>query len=267
MDWEYVIIENGSAVKLTRYTGNASTVVTPPELEGLPVRVLGNRAFTGNDKITSVVLSDSIETVEDGSGIRGTGAFRNCSQLCIVVLSSRMTRVADYMFYGAASQRTIALQIDFRNVSEIGSFAFACCNHIVHLCLPETVHKISTGAFYQARRLSDLDIPGVWDIAADAFTETMFEERYEQLWKAGEFSGVVYAGKVAYLYLPGKNDPESLTIREGIVGISEFLFHNHFARVGNWRGSLKTVVIPVSLRYVPEGLLDNLPQVALRRAT
>lgn len=110
-------------------------------------------------------------------------------------------------------------------------------------------------------------MPGVYDIAADAFTETMFEERYEQLWKAGEFFGVVYAGKVAYMYLPGKGDQESLTIRDGTVGISEFLFHNHFAHSGDWRESLKTVVIPASLRYVPEGLLDDLPQVALRRTT
>ena len=247
-NWEYEAIHDDSEIKLTRYTGNASVVITPEQIDGLPVTVLGNRTFLNNSTITSVCLHRNIRAVEDGSGIRGTGAFRGCANLGTVILSPRMERIADYMFYGAASQRTSPLQIEFRNIREIGAFAFACCNHITPLHLPETVEKIDTGAFYQARRLRELHLPGVLEIAADAFTETVYEEQYEKQWEAGKFSGIAYAGNVAYLYF-GKLDEPVVELHYGTRGISEFLFRNHYCR--NFIHKLKAISIPETVCYIP----------------
>ncbi len=269
MDWEYEIIKDGTAVKLSRYTGTASSVITPEIINGLPVTVLGNCAFLNNDSVRMVCISSSIHTVEDGSGIRGTGAFRNCKNLQTVVLSQRMRRVADYMFYGAAYGQDQPLTVHFQGVEEIGSFAFACCNNIVHLQLSETVTTIGTGAFYQARRLATMDMPGVCIIRADAFTETIFEENYEKLWEQGDFTGVVYAGKVAYLYMGSttKYMPEDtcLIIADGTLGISEFLFTNHFVSTISCRKRLREIRIPRTVKYIPEGLLEGFTKAVLTR--
>lgn len=258
-EWDYSLIDGGRAVKLVRYRGTQSEVVTPFQIQGLPVTVLGCRAFTGNPHLEVVRLSDSISKVEDGSGLRKTGTFRECSNLREVTLSTGVTRIADYMFYGASGSQEAPLRVDFQTVSEIGDFAFACCNHIVRLELPPCVKRIGTGAFYQARRLSSLEMPGVWEIAADAFTETMFEEAYEDKWKEGNFSGIVYAGKVAYLYMCGQEQEPELTIRSGTLGLSEFLFANRFCRMPAFQTQPHSVMLPSSVVFIAEDVFEAFP--------
>lgn len=262
-EWDYTLIDGGRAVKLVRYKAARSEVVTPFQIQGLPVTVLGCRAFTGNPHLTAVRLSDSISLVENGSGLRKTGAFRDCSNLRQITLSTGMTRIADYMFYGAASAQEAPLQVDFSGISEIGDFAFACCNHIVRLKLPQCVQKIGTGAFYQARRLAYLDMPGVCEIAADAFTETLFEESYERKWKEGAFSGIVYAGRVAYLYMCGQTPEATLTIRSDTLGLSEFLFSNPYCRGAAFRTRSHSIILPSSLVYIADDMFEGFSSVEL----
>ncbi|MGM9640327.1 MAG: leucine-rich repeat domain-containing protein [Faecousia sp.] len=262
-DWDYALIDGGRAVKLVRYKGTQSAVVTPFEIQGLPVTVLGCCAFTGNPYLSAVRLSDSICLVENGSGLRKTGAFRACSQLREVILSTGITRIADYMFYGAASAQEAPLQVDFSGISEIGDFAFACCNHIVRLKLPTCVEKIGTGAFYQARRLAYLDMPGVYEIASDAFTETMFEEAYETKWKEGTFSGIVYADKVAYLYMCRQTPETELTIPSGTLGLSEGLFSNRYCNGAAFRTQPLSVMVPPSVQFVGDRAFEDFSAVEL----
>lgn len=262
-EWDYALIDGDRAVKLVRYKGTRSEVVTPFQIQGLPVTVLGCRTFTGNPHLTAVRLSDSICLVEDGSGLRKTGAFRACSHLREVILSTGIIRIADYMFYGAASEQETPLHIDFSGISEIGDFAFACCNHIVRLKLPACVKKIGTGAFYQARRLAYLEMPGVYEIAADAFTETMFEEDYETKWKEGIFSGIVYAGRVAYLYMPGKSLETALTIRSDSLGLSEFLFSNPYCRRASFKTQPLSVMVSPSVQFIGDGVFEGFSAIAL----
>lgn len=262
-EWDYALIDGGRAVKLVRYKGTRSEVVTPFQIQGLPVTVLGCRTFTGNPYLTAVCLSDSISLVENGSGLRKTGAFRACGNLREAILSTGMTRIADYMFYGAASAQEAPLQVDFGGISEIGDFAFACCNHIVRLKLPACVKKIGTGAFYQARRLASLEMPGVCDIAADAFTETMFEENYERKWKEGTFSGIVYAGRVAYLYMFGRTPETALTIRSDTLGLSEFLFSNPYCRAAAFRTQPHSIILPPSVIYIADDIFEGFSTIDL----
>lgn len=265
-NWDYTVIADGTEIMLTRYKGTASTVITPLTIDGLPVTTIGKETFTGNATITYVWLKDSITTVEDGTGMNG-GAFRGCSKLRTVILSDNMTRIADYMFYGIASDISYPIQVNFKNVTEIGDYAFSCCNNIVTLQLPDTVRKIGEGAFYQARRLAVLDIPGVVEIGADAFTETIFEENYENQWKSGTFSGIVYAGKVAYLYMgddreTGAMVPDTeLILEDGTLGISEFLFTNHYTSLASCRVNLTSITVPGSVVYIAPVLLDGFAAV------
>ena len=177
-EWDYELINDGTAVKLTHYNGSSPTVKTPETINDLPVTTLGKNTFTNNTQITYVWLADSITTVENGSGLDGSGAFRGCTKLRTIILPEKLKRIADYMFYGIASEISYAIQVNFQNVEEIGDYAFSCCNNIVTLQLPKSVTKLGNGAFYQCRRLKTLDIPGVVEISADAFTETIFEESY-----------------------------------------------------------------------------------------
>ena len=273
--WEYQLIKNDTEVMLTKYIGDQSILVVPSSIEvagkKLPVTALGNKTFLGS-KLFWLELPDTITYVEDGryaySGVIGACAF--CKELTVVKLSAGLEKIADYMFYGSGSNYRLELTVP-DGVKEIGLSAFSLCNSILELKLPASVEKIGNSAFYQARRLKTLDLPGVKTIEADAFTETIFEETYENLWKAGEFTGIVYAGNVAYLYFgpyagasggreydPAKM-PEntSITLRDGTLGISEFCFTSHYADRDSCKRNLKTITVPNSLAYIPDGLFDG----------
>ena len=271
-DWDYEVIADGREVKLTKYKGSTTSVVTPETLASLPVTTIGNQAFSKNTNITNVILTDNIVKVEDGTGLT-SGAFSGCSNLQKITLSKNLEKIADYMFYGIASAHDYALSIDFASVKEIGEYAFACCNNIVTLTLPKTVTKIGYGAFYQARRLKTLNMPGVNEIQADAFTETIFEEKYEELWEAGEFSGIVYAGKVAYMYFGDDPDTKKmkknaqLQIEDGTLGISEFIFVNHFVEQDSCKENLKSLTIPDTVEFIPEKLFDGFVGVNIKGLT
>jgi tetratricopeptide (TPR) repeat protein len=71
-DFEYVI--DGNSVTITRYTGNASDVIIPSEIEGLPVTTIGAWAFAENWSLTNVTIPDSITKIE-------VGAFYACDYL------------------------------------------------------------------------------------------------------------------------------------------------------------------------------------------
>lgn len=280
-EWEYQLIDDGSAVKLTRYCGTQTQVIVPSELEvdgaKLPVTALGNRIFLESD-IFQLELPDSITAVEDGyastSGIVGACAF--CKNLTIVKLSPNLAKIADYMFYGAGSSYRLELTIP-RGVQEVGISAFSLCNSLTELTLPESVQQIDNSAFYQARRLAKLNMPGVRIVEADAFTETIFEEQYENQWKAGTFTGVVYAGNVAYLYfgphtgdgttddIPSRMPPDSeLVLRDGTLGVSEFLFSSHYIDAASCRANLKSITVPETLTFLPDDLFRSCENVTLR---
>lgn len=54
-----------------------------------------------------------------------------------------------------------------------------------------------------------------------------------------------------------------LTLREGTLGISEALLENPFTDSGAWKRCLTEVVIPDSLRFIPDGLFDEFAQLVL----
>ena len=272
--WEYRLINDGSEIMLTKYIGDQTILVVPSSMDvdgkKLPVTALGNETFMGTD-IFWLELPDSISYVEDGhqsvAGITGACAF--CKELTVVKLSAGMEKIADYMFYGAGSSYRLELTVP-EGVKEVGVSAFSLCNSITDLKLPQSVEKIDNSAFYQSRRLKTLNIPGVKTVEADAFTETIFEETYEDLWKDGEFEGIVYAGNVAYLYFGpyvGSGNKEyipsvmpegtSLTLRDGTLGISEFCFTSHYVNRDSCKRNLKSVTVPNSLAYIPDGLFDG----------
>ena len=71
----YKVNEDASGYILSEFNDNSMTSVTvPSEYKGRPVTGLANTAFSGNTKITNLVIPESIKTIEEGS-------LRGCSSL------------------------------------------------------------------------------------------------------------------------------------------------------------------------------------------
>ena len=69
-------IDNGRAVSITGYTGNSTAVNIPPQIQGLPVTAIGDRAFI-RANITNVTIPNSVTSI-------GGSAFSDTTRLTSV---------------------------------------------------------------------------------------------------------------------------------------------------------------------------------------
>ncbi len=112
--FEYTVDENKGEVTITGYTGNDTTLTIPAEIEGYPVKAIGDNAFeAGSFEI--VTLEGNIETI-------GAFAFDSCKLL-----------------------RTLRL---CHGVTYIGEGAFAFCRGLESLSFTYSVKEIGWRAFY-----------------------------------------------------------------------------------------------------------------------
>ena len=103
--WTYQRQEDGTAkiveaeIERTYADGNPVANVEleiPAELNGLPVTVIGRRAFSSEHCIRKLVLPEGLLTIEEG-------AFMNCDNLEEIVLPSSLVYVGDNAFKGIAA--------------------------------------------------------------------------------------------------------------------------------------------------------------------
>jgi hypothetical protein len=177
---DFTYTETGTAVTITGYTGSATSVTIPAQINGKPVTTIGGMIFgtngqTANTKITSVTIPDSVTTI-------GEGAFINCTSLTSVTIGS--------------------------GVTSIESFAFSKCSSLATITIPESVIS-------------------VWQKAFD-----------ETAWLNSKSDGVVYAGKVAYVYKGTMPANTSITLQDGTKGIAQFAFDTN---------NLTSITIPASV--------------------
>ena len=89
--WKY---ENcGDYITITGGDVNASTLIIPEEIDGLPVTCIDSCAFEQYTALTSVVIPDSVTTI-------GESAFAECGTLVTVVLPEGVEAILGSTFYG-----------------------------------------------------------------------------------------------------------------------------------------------------------------------
>ncbi|MBQ3120691.1 MAG: leucine-rich repeat protein [Peptococcaceae bacterium] len=80
------IIENGAAV-ITGYGGFEPKVLEiPAELDGIPVRAIGDAAFLNFEKITKVIIPENVEEIR-------ASAFSGCWNLKEIILPSTLKTI------------------------------------------------------------------------------------------------------------------------------------------------------------------------------
>lgn len=146
-EWTYNVYSN--FVELLTYSGLDQDLIIPASLEGLPVRILGNKCFSlmtgttlklktvhipeniaivgencfgGQYELTSV----SIDSTSKGISFK-SGAFYNCKKLTDesvdIILKLTFNTVPSSMFEGCSTITKITIPA---NISEINNRAFSC---------------------------------------------------------------------------------------------------------------------------------------------
>lgn len=173
---EYVI--NNNQVTITRYVGTDSKLVVPDTIEGCPVTTIGFWAFDWCESLTTIILPDSIATIEEG-------AFNYCYNLKELVMSSNISNIGLGAFNGCnniqyntfkngkylGNDDNPYLVLVTSTSQDISSFdvhpstkiiapcAFYNCYNLTKIALPERVTTIDNYAFDGCANLTEITIP------------------------------------------------------------------------------------------------------------
>ena len=123
--------------------------------------VIGNRAFNGCSRLTSLTLPASITEIRNY-------AFRGCSGLTSLILPAGITYIGEGTFYGCSGLTSLTIPT---GVSIINEYAFFGCSSLTRLDLPSSIREIYHSAFMNCRNLTSLTIPSnVTSISSRAFS-------------------------------------------------------------------------------------------------
>ncbi|MDR1891876.1 MAG: leucine-rich repeat domain-containing protein, partial [Oscillospiraceae bacterium] len=208
---------DAAAGTVTGYTGNETNVKVPPLIAGIPVLKIGASAFSGNTALMSVTLPESVTTVE-------TSAFRNCVGLIDLTLLNGTQLIGDSAFYGCAKLSELFLPASVTAIAQnafgycvsltavtfetgsalvtVGNNAFANCQKLISMVLPDGLQTVGTGAFMTCKTLRKVLLPG----SLTALGQTAFKY-------CASLEGIYIAGGLTEV------KPESFANCPALVGV------------------------------------------------
>lgn len=151
------------------YDTTLTEIVIPATHKGLPVIKISDYAFNYNSYITSVTMSDSIQTIGKYAfsnssleaitigknvSVIGESAFCQCKNLKTVNFSDSVETIGAMAFYQNSSLTSITLG---SNVSTIDSLAFGSCENLYKITFPASLKTISWRAFESTPSLTIIE--------------------------------------------------------------------------------------------------------------
>ena len=132
----YEVSADGTYANLVAYEGTATKIIIAEEYMGVPVKVIGKRVFVHNKAITSVMIPDSVTTVEES-------AFYGCNSLTDVNMPQSLETLANFAF-SYCGFSTLVLP---ESVTTIGENAFGDCANLSNITITNHAALVGEGAF------------------------------------------------------------------------------------------------------------------------
>ena len=163
-EFEYDTTQDGNFIaRLVKYKGNSESVSVPPliitDSAEYTVIYVNKEAFCENKRIKTVKLPTTLRGL-------GDRVFKNCTALESIIIPDSVDRINESMFYGCSSLKSVGFGqlmeyimngafeksgLEFvalpKTVTSIYDFAFADCENLKQVYIPETVVKNEYHAF------------------------------------------------------------------------------------------------------------------------
>ncbi|MCG7845260.1 MAG: leucine-rich repeat protein [Methanomassiliicoccales archaeon] len=168
----YQLIDEGTHVEITGYTGSGGTVVIPSTIAALPVTSIGNMAFYDEGLITSVTIPDGVTeigvkafqkcigitsvNIPDSVESIGYEAFCSCVELASIALPESLTVIANHTFYTCSTLSSVTIP---DNITTIQDYAFAYCRKLTSVTVPDQVTSIGNYSFFYCDKLVSITLP------------------------------------------------------------------------------------------------------------
>ena len=159
MGFEYDYFD--SKITINKYTGSATSINIPAQIEGLPVTSIHDSAFKNRSSLKSITIPNSITSI-------GNSAFSKCTDLTSINIPDSVTFIGNRAFRGCTSLTSITIP---EGVTSIGDWAFSDCTNLTSITIPDSVTSIGNRAFWGCTSLTEITLPeGVTSIGDWAFS-------------------------------------------------------------------------------------------------
>lgn len=143
----------------------------PNYIGGRPVVSIGQSAFTGCDKMTSVAFPPFLHTIRDeafaGTGLvsvtvpecvteLGTFAFADCTSLSQITLPDGLTKIGAAAFQGCTALASIAIP---PKVTAIDAGAFKGCVALTNFVFPDMMTAVASWTLQDCGQLRSVSLP------------------------------------------------------------------------------------------------------------
>ena len=184
--FEYVVETQKDGLKyavLTGGDGHVNVLELPNEIDGLPVKSIGDLSYYRNPDLTSVTIPRNVTTIE---GV----AFKGCRRLKAfsVAAGNSCYKSIRGLLLSKDGKTLVAVPGGLKRVMIpagvqcIGKEAFFECEQLEAVTIPDSVTRIEEGAFWRCHRLKDVQIPSnVTSVGDRAFLECGIPEGVESL--------------------------------------------------------------------------------------
>ncbi len=160
-EYKYEVYEDH--IMLTVYKGEATDVVLPSHIDGLPVTVIGSLCFySGNSDVVSVVIPNTVTRLDDS-------AFYLCTELMSLTVPQNVEKIGERCFGWCQSLISVDLP---DNLTEIPAYCFNYCTSLTETDIPSSCQKIGTRAFSYCSSLTKVQLPqNVSELGSKVFSK------------------------------------------------------------------------------------------------
>ena len=272
-------LDDANRATITGYSGNATALYIPDEIDGHEVVAIGDSAFENRTDLRTVMIPDSVTRIN-------IGAFSGCINLANITLSKKIEKIGENAFYNCDSLQSVEIpkclndvyarydSIDIPNgvfnecsnlktiIFEEGSTViadalFRGCDGLESVTIPNTVTQIYGYAFADCKNLKNINISDSVTVLGEnvfqndtSITEINLPDSITALGR-GVFSGcdrlksIVIPDSVTNIGISAFSECknlESVTLSKELEKIGENAFYNC--------DSLQSIEIPKSLKDV-----------------
>ena len=159
-------LDDANRATITGYSGNATALYIPGEIDGHEVVAIGDRAFQNRTDLRTVMIPDSVTEIEAYS-------FNNCTNLSNVTLSKNLESMGSSAFGNCdgLTQIEIPKSLESCDIS-YGSYGpFRDCDKLKKVKFEEGTTVIATMLFHHCTGIEEIEIPDTVTIIKDSAFE------------------------------------------------------------------------------------------------
>ena len=208
-------LDDANRATITGYSGNATALYIPGEIDGHEVVAIGDSAFEDRTDLRTVMIPDSVTEI-------GSCAFNNCTNLSNVTLSQNLKYMEGRAFGSCEKITKIEIPKSLDNCGNSGYASyhgpFGACSGLKKITFEEGTTEISSGLFRGCTGLEEINIPdGVTKIESSSFEDCI------NLVSVNISDSVIKIENEAFA---GCEKIESINIPDSVTEIGESTFAN-----------------------------------------